>query len=331
MGKAAVSVIVPIYNIKDYLCECLDSIERQTLKDIEVILVNDGSTDGSDYIAKNYCDKNPNFRLINRDNGGLSAARNTGLNAANGEYVYFLDSDDFLADNALEKLYLKAKKDDLDLLKFVSYVFEDGNTDYKWQRENGYMYLGEYPDIYTGLEFYQRIIEYNDYYPSCCLMLTKKKIIDENGLSFFEGIIHEDDLFCFELTVLSQRVALMHEPLYYRRIRQGSITQNSQRINNIRSFCLSAEKTDRFLNDHPQTWRNVGSWQMAYYISTMLGHRELMTRKERYSKEVRSYFERVRPFIAKYGTGGIKSLRVFYYSYFLYRIAKWMSKNVVLT
>ncbi len=94
LNRIKVSVIVPIYNVKDYLADCLDSLERQTIDSIEVIMVNDGSTDGSEVIAATYSDRNSNFKLVNRDNGGLSAARNTGLEYVTGEYVYFLDGDD---------------------------------------------------------------------------------------------------------------------------------------------------------------------------------------------------------------------------------------------
>ena len=89
INKIKVSVVVPIYNVKDFLNECLDSLVRQTLSGMEVIMVNDGSDDGSELIATEYAEKYPDFRLINRANGGLSAARNTGLEAACGEYVCF--------------------------------------------------------------------------------------------------------------------------------------------------------------------------------------------------------------------------------------------------
>ena len=156
MDLIRVSVIVPIYNVKAYLKECLDSLERQTLNGIEVIMVNDGSTDGSELIAAEYSERNPNFRLLNRENGGLSAARNTGLESAQGKYVYFLDSDDFLADNAMELLYSKAESEDLDQVRFSAYIFEDGTKDYKWVRDTdrtGYKFYGSYPDVMTGPDF----------------------------------------------------------------------------------------------------------------------------------------------------------------------------------
>ena len=150
MEKIAVSVIVPIYNVAPWLEDCLTSLEKQTLKNIEVILVNDGSTDGSREIAARYAQRNGNFTLIDRENGGLSAARNTGLDRARGEYVYFLDSDDYLVENALEILYTKASQENLDVLIFSAYTFTDGCEDFRWDRE--YRYTGDYSGVYRGID-----------------------------------------------------------------------------------------------------------------------------------------------------------------------------------
>ena len=99
-----ISVIVPVYNVEKYLEECLDSIQDQTYSDIEVILVNDGSTDSSKEICKKYCKQDSRFLLINQENQGLSAARNKGVEISTGEYIVFVDSDDIIKTNYLEKL-----------------------------------------------------------------------------------------------------------------------------------------------------------------------------------------------------------------------------------
>ena len=117
--KKAVSVIIPIYNTGKYLKQCMDSIINQSLKGIEIICVNDGSTDNSLDILKEYS----NIKIINQKNQGLSIARNTGLKYANGEYIYFCDSDDFLQLDALENLYLFAKHNNLDVLYFDGIAF----------------------------------------------------------------------------------------------------------------------------------------------------------------------------------------------------------------
>src|SRR3954447_16249370 len=99
-----VSVVVPIYNVEDYLAECLESLAAQTFEDLEVIMVDDGSTDGSAAIAESFAARDPRFKLVRRVNGGLSAARNTGIEAATGEFLAFVDSDDLVAPDAYEKL-----------------------------------------------------------------------------------------------------------------------------------------------------------------------------------------------------------------------------------
>ena len=318
-------MIVPIYNVVNYLAECLDSLEKQTQDGLEIILVNDGSTDGSEEIAKEFVERNSNFILINRENGGLSAARNTGLDVAKGEYVYFLDSDDYLADDAIEKLYQKAKTEQLDQLRFVAYTFLDGTQDYKWIRDDsndGYKYLGDYPSVMRGVDFYQKAIDNNDYYPSCCLIFTRREIIEKNNLRFYEGILHEDNLFNFQLTLLCERVSLLHEPLYYRRYRAGSITNVDNWIDRNMAMCISAEEADKFIEAHPWLKDTCGIWQIKFFVNSMLYQWEQMSRVDQESSESKECFRRVNTLIKKYSIK-INGLKLFFFSHTLYRFYKW--------
>ena len=111
-----VSVIVPVYNVYDYLGKCLDSLVNQTLKDIEIIVVNDGSPDNSEEIIDIYKKKYKCIKAYKKENGGLSDARNYGIKRAQGEYIAFIDSDDYVDTQMLEKMYQKAKKDNLDIV-----------------------------------------------------------------------------------------------------------------------------------------------------------------------------------------------------------------------
>ena len=248
--EIAVSVIVPVYNVEKYLEECLDSLERQTLENIEVILVNDGSTDGSRQIAQEYMDRDARFRLIDRENGGLSAARNSGIENATGKYLYFLDSDDYLADTALERLFQRAEENSLDVLQFSAYDFED-SKDYEIEW-NIYKYKGTYPNVYTGIQLLNRVRQYEEgLHPSCCLIFTRRSIIEENRLRFYEGIIHEDNLFHWLLLAVCSRVSIWNEPLYYRRYnRQGSITAAPQYYHVWKSLLLSGLAADQFFYSH---------------------------------------------------------------------------------
>ena len=105
-----ISIVIPIYNVEKWIDKCLQSVERQTFTNYEVIIVNDGTEDNSDKIAQRYCDKYDNWKIINTPNQGLSKARNEGLKCVNGKYIYFLDSDDYIEDDCLQLLYELAEK-----------------------------------------------------------------------------------------------------------------------------------------------------------------------------------------------------------------------------
>ena len=124
MGQCErVSIIIPIYNVEQYIEECLLSAMRQTLKEIEIICVNDGSTDDSMGIVRKYAREDPRIRIVEKENGGLSSARNAGMDAAKGEYILFLDSDDWILPETLEEIYDSAVKNDLDNVYFNAAVF----------------------------------------------------------------------------------------------------------------------------------------------------------------------------------------------------------------
>ena len=125
-----VSVILPVYNVSDYLRQCMDSIVGQTLKDIEIICVDDGSTDDSLAILKEYEAKDQRVKVIQQANAGAGAARNKGLEIATGEYLSFLDSDDFVDVNMYEQLYLKAKAKDIDVVYCNCNIYKDKKYTY---------------------------------------------------------------------------------------------------------------------------------------------------------------------------------------------------------
>ena len=121
-----VSVIVPVYNVEKYLDKCLDSLANQTLKDLEIIIVNDGSPDNSEDIIKKYTKKYKNFKYYKKENGGLSSARNYGIKYASGDYIAFLDSDDYVKSDMYEKMYEKAIKGNYDLVVCdIDYLYPD--------------------------------------------------------------------------------------------------------------------------------------------------------------------------------------------------------------
>ena len=127
MNKIIISLIIPVYNVENYLRQCLDSIINQTLKEIEIICINDGSTDSSKQILEEYALKDERIKIINQKNKGAGAARNSGIDAATGEYIGFVDSDDWVNLDAFEKLYNKITRENVDIVfSRYNYVFEDG-------------------------------------------------------------------------------------------------------------------------------------------------------------------------------------------------------------
>ena len=210
------SIIIPVYNVEPYLRECLDSVLAQTFTDWEAVCVDDGSTDGSAAILAEYAARDSRFRIVTQPNGGLSAARNTGLDHARGDYILFLDSDDWLEPSALESLnaQLSILKSPfpIDLLCFGG-----------WR---GDMEEHPAPATYpTGWDYYNHQALAHHDFPFVCVVLRcyRRQFLEQNGLRFREGILHEDNHFTPRVCLAAQRVAVIANPLYHYRIREGSI------------------------------------------------------------------------------------------------------------
>lgn len=320
MDNVAVSVIVPIYNVAPWLDDCLTSLERQTLKNIEVILVNDGSTDGSERIAQHYVDRNSNFTLIHRENGGLSAARNTGMDRAEGEYLYFLDSDDYLADTALEELYTKASSENLDVLKFTAYTFCDGCDEFFL---TDYLYRKDYPSPCKGSDALSLFLNCSDYIPSCCLLLAKRKTVKNHCLRFCEGIIHEDNLFHFQLMAISERVSVWNQPLYFRRVRKGSITAKINWAYRLHSWCVILEETDAFVQKHTEISKSVSDGYIRFFIRQVFDCWAYLPPEAQRASENKMKVNEVKPLIKKYHYAGRRDIWLYYLNPGLYKIYKW--------
>ena len=213
-----VSVIIPVYNVEKYLHTCLDSVFGQTFSDWEAVCVNDGSTDGSAVILKEYAAKDDRFRVVEQPNAGLSAARNTGLMHAAGDYILFLDSDDWLETDALETL--SGILDGEDLVCFSGRRYLEFESRFLPSDE-----LDErtYP---SGMDYYNENALQRRDFPFVCVVLRlyKRSFLKENGLRFKEGIFHEDNLFTPLACYFARRVRVLNRSLYVYRVRDNSIT-----------------------------------------------------------------------------------------------------------
>lgn len=222
--KPVVSIIIPVYNVEPYIEECLDSVKNQTVPDkIECIVVDDCGTDKSASIAQRIIEEyqgSVTFRFIKREkNGGLSAARNSGLKVASGKYVYFLDSDDYLIPTAIETLMALADKyGEVDLLPAL--YLTSGNRDMSQFNQSSF------PEYSENLRLIKRsLLDYDCIPVTAANRLIRRELILENNLWFKEGIIHEDNYWTFFLTKHVKRMAFCSQPLYFYRETPGSITK----------------------------------------------------------------------------------------------------------
>ena len=215
-----VSVIIPVYNVENYLAECLDSIVNQTLKDIEIICINDGSTDNSLEILETYAQSDDRFKIFNQENQGQGVARNHGIKLSQGEYIYFMDADDYLELNALEVFYNMSKSLDLDILIFKLINFDDGTSE---EYTSNY-YEMSFLKPYDGKVFNYKIIGERilDVAVSPPGKFFKKSLIF--SMKFPEGLIFEDNYFFAEAMLSAKRVSFLNKHFYHRRIRNDSTT-----------------------------------------------------------------------------------------------------------
>ena len=205
------SIIVPVYNVEDYLQQCLESLQMQGYQDYEVVCVNDGSTDNSRGILANWEEKWPQLRVINRENGGLSAARNTGLKAATGDYVVFVDSDDWVEPTMLDTLAKAIGNEDM--LCFACQRTDNNGSDHlSAETTNGWNYYNRH-----ALE--ARVVPFVCVWQRC----YRRRFLEDNNLQFREGILHEDNEFTPRAFLRAKRIKVIPDVLYIYRVRPGSI------------------------------------------------------------------------------------------------------------
>lgn len=213
--KDKVSIVVPVYNTEKYLDECISSILSQDYKNIEVILVNDGSKDNSLKICQNYAEKDNRVIVIDKHNSGTAETRNTGLAASTGDWIMFMDSDDYYyTDDVISKVYVKAKENDSTVVCFNYRRFIEKNKKYS---ENIY----HFDDSNIGMD---KIISGNVYTSSVCIKFIRADILKKNGIVFPENEIAEDIGFCADLLRLKPDISFCEDAVYVYRDRTGSKT-----------------------------------------------------------------------------------------------------------
>ncbi|MCR5680739.1 MAG: glycosyltransferase [Prevotella sp.] len=242
-----VSVILPVYNVAPYLGDTFESIIHQSLKDIEIIAVNDGSTDDSATIIKHYCQQDPRIVAFSQENRGQSAARNLALQHARGQYIYMMDSDDLLGDaDALQTCYDYAEKNKADFIFFDGDSFSDKKDAHRYSWNTKRTQLVDEDTPYDGEYLLNMMLDTKKHNCVVWLLFIRAEFLKRIGLRFYEGIIHEDELFTTILTLNSTNVYCLRKNLVAHRIRSASTMGINYSKRNLNCYLTVADELLRF-------------------------------------------------------------------------------------
>src|SRR4051794_36327300 len=279
-----ISVVVPVYNVEPYLAECLESLAGQTFRDLEVIKVDDGSKDSSGEIAQGFADRDERFHLITQPNGGLGNARNTGIKHATGEFLAFVDRDDYLAPNAYELL--------LGALDETGSDFATGNVlrlqsigakqvhflAQAFNKTRLATHVSEYPPLIADRVAWNK--------------LFRRSFWDAQGRTFPEGVLNEDIPVILPAHFAARSVDVISDPIYYWRIREGeqlSITQRRLEPRALRDRLAAMEQVVDWLDEHGKRkwkrwyYRGIVADDLSFYLNPLVSaddeYRELFLDK----------------------------------------------------
>ncbi len=263
------SIILPIYNVEKYLKECVDSILKQTFDDYEIILVDDGSKDGSPELCDELAKTDERIRVLHKKNGGLSDARNAGTDIARGDYIIYVDSDDFIiGDDFLEKIAAKTETSpDLIFYKYKKYYDEEkrfGECNYSYQNA---INEASYADKIMAL------VKGDAFYGMAWIKAVKREIITKNNISFEVGLLGEDMEWNYHIVFHSESIEFIDEPFIAYRQRAGSIT-STHKLKNLTDFIYVLEKwSSRIKNEGEnisETLKVALYGSLAKYYSNLL-------------------------------------------------------------
>lgn len=282
-----ISFIVPVYNVEKYLDTCITSIVDQNYKDYEIILVDDGSTDSSSKICDRYEHQYSFIKTIHKENGGLSDARNYGIKAAQGEYILFVDSDDYIAPDAVENIVntLKSEKNDIDVMFLEAKKFYPDNS----SESLGDGMKKEYVSGKSKKEVLASIARLPKFPGSACTKLIKKELIVNQDLYFKKGLLSEDIDWTIGLLLSANTFSYCGEDYYYyRQNRMGSIT-NSVNKKSLDSLLYIIKKWARKDNEMPYQ-NDINSFLSFEYMIILYNYANLpISDQDTLKKEIDSY------------------------------------------
>lgn len=277
-GRMVVSVIVPVFNGEKFLRECLESVKACPSQEMECIIVNDGSTDGTDEICRRFAYEDARFRLINKKNTGVSDSRNRALAEASGEYVFFLDADDFILTDQWPEILAFAERGDFDMVAF-SYrdLFSDGGT--KEER-------------FTGDSDIKLAILTTTLMNTCWGKLLRRDVIEKNGLSFDRELkTCEDAVFILDFTQKTESISLSNICAICYRIHSGGTMRQAELENKLSDFSVLYERRCRYLDENSGEALGKGMYRQLFSVITDLlrsyaGNRRIPEIRRAYKKNM---------------------------------------------
>lgn len=242
MTSEKVSIIIPVYNVEPYLAQCLDSAVNQDYDNLEIIAINDGSTDASLEILETFRARHGNLIVRSIKNQGVSIARNTGLELAIGEYILFVDSDDFLERHAVSTCMEIFRRQQADMVFFAADVFFDGVDESLRENFRGERALGLHGACIPAHTFFSQSIQLRSYLMMPYLYMYRRKEFE--GLRFYPKIVHEDNLFTTRLLLEKEhaKVTCIPDKLYNRRIRPESIMTQKKQRKHVNGYLIVAKE-----------------------------------------------------------------------------------------
>ncbi|MDT0156397.1 glycosyltransferase [Microbacterium sp. ARD32] len=244
-----VTVVIPVYDSAAWLDDCLSSVLAQTRVSLEVVCVDDGSADASSRVLSRYAAADPRVVILEQQNSGQSVARNTGLAAARGRYLIYLDSDDFWREDRLADLVAMADRDRLDVLLFDGIAFRDGRV----REQTWDWYATYYPRVRrhrrvrSGARMIADLRRWGDYRPHVGMYLSRTDFVRRSEVAFIPGIVHQDNPYTFSLLLAAERVSHVGFSMYARRMREGSTITALKEAASAKGYFLSYLAMSRVL------------------------------------------------------------------------------------
>lgn len=286
-----VSIIIPAFNVGKYIEECLESVISQTLRNIEIIIVNDGSNDNTQEIINRYSEKDLRIKVISQKNKGISNARNTGAAIARGEYIYFMDSDDFIDIDSMEILYELASEHGCDMIYGDKVNFKEGTLNYKDVLKKRKDDKNRYDFLYYDNA--RKFILSSNYQIMVWRYLIKRDLWENLNFSFYENIYYEDCEFTNKCIFKASKIGYVNHAFYYYRQRRGSFVHSEMTKHKAKSALVVAESLYCFYDN------NISNEDKRVYSTIISPDILRAVSSANYYKKIsnESFEDRIRPMI----------------------------------